>query len=211
MTWTDVDNFQAYVGTVYPDTQNWIFYSGDDYTDEHTDAFLAAVEHDPAANPTSVGKIYPVAHVESELIQQMGPGNEYKPWALISYRYASAATGTAHVFLPAGRDLLHPYLGDAAGVPRISNWERYKLSVLTRPGGPVNRILRYDSGGSLDTATIVWDRASSDISGLLGVPWDFATPPWQNIPDAAPGAEPDLSRSSWSIWRLLCCKGSCCL
>ncbi|KAF8848148.1 hypothetical protein BDZ45DRAFT_698615 [Acephala macrosclerotiorum] len=207
---TDVDNFQNFVQATFPDTENWIFYSGDDYTDVQTNAFMAAVSHTPGYNPTSVGQVFPVPQVEKELVREMTQGNEWKPWAFISYRYAMAAKGTAHVFLPEGRDLLHPYQTETLGATRISNWERYELPFLTRDGGAVNRILRYDSGGNLEIATIVWQRGDPEIGGQLGVPWDFVTPPWQGIPDAAPGAEPDLTGSSPSLWNLLCCMGSCC-
>jgi hypothetical protein len=196
-------NFQEYVQAVTPDTDNWIFFSGQDFNNQDADAFLNAVSFIPGANPVIVGHIFPVDTVEEQLVSRMDPPNQYKPWAYISYQYAVMAKGDVHVFIPRGRDILHTY-ATGEGTPRVSNWERYELPILTRSGGAVNRILRYDSDGSLETATVVWKRGDPVIGGQLGVEWDFVTPPWVSMRGG------DSSSSSFALWNLLCCNGSCC-
>ncbi len=165
----DMDSFEKHFRIKAPDSNNWVFCSGEGNRCEVFAQFKNAKY--PTFRAKHVGDMYPNEVVKTHLMKYLRKENQWKAAAMSLYRFACVARGHVHLLLPRGcKDPLHPYQDGADGSVE-SYWELFGAWVLTSMGR-VKEIIRYNADDFSPAGTL-WRVGQS----ALGKPPDFLLPP----------------------------------
>jgi hypothetical protein len=152
MIMKDMSRFERRFKIKPPNSDNWIFYSGEEgIRYEEFARFKAAA--DPTFNAKHLGDMYPRDVVRTHVMKYLRKENQWKASAMSFYRFACMAKGHAHLLLPRDcKDPLHPY-PDGVDGPVYSYWELFEMWALTSKGR-VKKIIRYNADDFSEVGTI---------------------------------------------------------
>jgi hypothetical protein len=161
----DMSRFEKHFKIKPPNSDNWIFYSGEEIRYEEFARFKNAAI--PTFNAKHFGDMYPKDVIRTHLMKYLRKEKQWKASAMSLYRFACMAKGHVHLLLHRDcKEPLHPY-PDGVDGPVDLYWELFEMWALTRMGR-VKKITRYNADDFSEVGTL-WQIGQP----VLGEPPDF--------------------------------------